>query len=239
MGTEPQPALPPEPTEPKSEVLPYGDFLREIAKEWNKAESAIKRSEQVVGDLSIPAISELRYAGRRLIDALDAAHHDGNSARIQGLLEDARFCCHRAQHDAIDAALAKIGIDLDSMTSKLGFDAILHAYPDFRTLYTDFVQARQKVAESRENREDRNGIYDALTAIDMPRIIDSYSNLKAVLPMAKRAAVQRKLGGVVGAISLLVTIAAAIFAGMAVDWSKYMPQHAVEKSLPALAQPTG
>lgn len=88
-----------------SDQFPYSDILRDIAKEWNKAESAIKRSEQIAGDVSIPAISELRYAGRRMIDALDAAHHGGNDDKIRALFEDARFCCHRAQHDAIDAAM--------------------------------------------------------------------------------------------------------------------------------------
>jgi len=31
---------------PKSSPFPHSDILRDIQKEWNKAESAIKRSEQ-------------------------------------------------------------------------------------------------------------------------------------------------------------------------------------------------
>jgi hypothetical protein len=237
MATEPPQGSLPEPVGRTSDSFPHGEFLRDIAREWNKAEAAIKRSEQIVGDLSIPAISELRYAGRRLIDALDASHHGGSPAKINALLEDARFCCHRAQHDAIDAALAKIGADLDNMTARLGFDAVIHAYPDFRLLFTDFSLAQQKVAGSRENREGRKEIYETITAIDMPKIIDQYLKLKAASPIAKDAALRLRLGGWIGVATLLATIAAAVFAGLAVDWSKYDPSQAAPTANQRATQP--
>jgi hypothetical protein len=208
---------------PNSDLFPFGDILRDIAKEWNKAESAIKRSEQIAGDVSIPAISELRYAGRRMIDALDAAHHNGNEDRIKALLEDARFCCHRAQHDAIDAAMAKIGIDLDNLTSKLGFEAVLHAYPEFREFYSEFSVSRTKIAQSRSNREDRNGIYEAITAVDLPKLADRHERLMAARPIAKQTSLRLKISSVWGVIIGLAAIAAAIFAGMSVDWNKWLP----------------
>lgn len=210
-----------EPNAPTSEQFPFGAILRDIAKEWNKAEAAIKRSEQIAGDVSIPAISELRYAGRRMIDALDASHHNGNEDRIKALFEDARFCCHRAQHDAIDAAMAKIGIDLDNLTNKLGFEAVLHAYPDFREFYSDFSIARGKIALSRGNRNDRIGIYEAITAVDLPNLAERHERLMAARPIAKWTSLRLRMSGVWGVIIGLAAIAAAVFAGMAVDWDKY------------------
>src|ERR1700730_11122379 len=44
-------------------------LLKSIQDEWNKAEGDIKTAEMVVHSIVIPSIKELRYAGRRVIDA--------------------------------------------------------------------------------------------------------------------------------------------------------------------------
>jgi len=221
MATEPQRGSQSEHDAPISDQFPFPEILRDIQKEWNKAESAIKRSEQIVKDLSVPAISELRYAGRRIVDALDSASHGGSEERIKALLEDARFCCHRAQHDAIDAAMAKIGIDIENLTSKLSFEAVIHVYPKFRDFYTSFAVARKKIVATRENRDDRNGIYEAITAVDLPALVDGYDELMAVRPLIKSTSLKLKLGSSVGLIVSICAILTAAFAGLAVDWSKY------------------
>ncbi len=201
-------------------AFPYADLLRDIQSEWNKAEAAIKRSEQVALEVAFPAISELRYAGRRIIDALDAAHRGESEDKVRALVEDARFCCHRSQHDAIDAAMAKIAIDMDDLTTRLGFDAVIEAYPQFREFYGTFVISRQRIASSREKREDRRAIYDAIVAVDLPKIIECYETMMAVRPIAKSAALKRKLGSANGIVLLFIAFVGLIFAGLAVDWPK-------------------
>lgn len=196
----------------------YAELLRAIQVEWNKAEEAIKLSEQLGLEVSIPSISELRYAGRRIVDALDLAQNGGDDTKIRALLEDARFCCHRAQHDAIDSAMAKIAIDLDDLTTRLGFEAVLDAYPEFREFYGDFTVSRSKIAASRKNREDRNAIYEAITAVDLPNLVTRFDRLMAVRPIAKRSAFKRRLGTVGGVITLIAIILTAFFAGLVVDW---------------------
>lgn len=222
---------------PVSSPFPYADILRDIQKEWNKAEAAIKQSEQVALAVSIPAITELRYAGRRLVDALDLAHNNGDDEKIRALLEDARFCCHRAQHDAIDAAIAKIGIDLDDLTSKLGFEAVIQSYPEFRDLYADFGCSRAKIVNSRGKRDDRNGIYDAITSVDLPSLVGRYDKLMAVRPIAKSAAWKLKLGGITGWALLVIALVGCVFAGLGVPWEKYFGDDAkpaaVGKGAPA------
>lgn len=49
-------------------VIPenLNDLLKEVCAEWNDAEKAIKRAEQLVGDAVIPAIKELRYSGHAI-----------------------------------------------------------------------------------------------------------------------------------------------------------------------------
>lgn len=231
MATKRQPASrsgqnAPSAKKPRNEAL----FL-EIQQEWNKAEEAIKRSEQVSLEVSIPAISELRYAGRRIVDAFNLAASEGDDAdRVLALLEDARFCCHRAQHDAIDAAMAKIAIDLDDLTSRLGFDPVIKACPGFQEFYAQFARTRAKIAASRGKREDRNAIYDAVTETDLPAIIKSYETVMAVRPVAKKFAWQMRMGGLNAILLTLVAIAGMIFAALAVPWDKWVGEPQVSVS---------
>lgn len=206
----------------------YGVLFQEIQKEWNKAEESIKRSEQVALEVAIPAISELRYAGRRIVDALTLMNSASpQNDRILALLEDARFCCHRAQHDAIDAAMAKIAIDLDDLTSHLGFDAVIHSYPNFREFYAEFAHTRDKIAASRGKREDRNVIYDNVSSTDLPSIIKSYDQILIMRPVAKGYKFKAVLGSISGLIIMFSAFGAMVFAGMSVDWPKWYPVKSV------------
>src|SRR5688572_5247091 len=90
-----------------------------VSAEWNKAETAIKLAEQVNGEIINPAIYELRYAGRRLIEALEAASA-GDRQEALSLLRDAHFDCMRSRHDATDAATSKIVSDLKIAVEYLG-----------------------------------------------------------------------------------------------------------------------
>lgn len=197
-------------------------LVHEIQVEWNKAEKAIKSAENVAKDVAIPSVKELRYAGRRLIDALDKANTDNTDPKVQALLEDARFCCHRAQHDAIDVIFAKINIDLDNLTSKLGFGPVQDAFPDFNSFFGEFQTAHEKIVESRGDRENRNKIYDTISTIDLPNITKKYNSLMAVRPIAKSYARQKFFGSIYGFIIAICSILAAIFAGLSVDWDKYI-----------------
>lgn len=89
-----------------------------ICNEWDRAEEDIKVAEQINNKVVIPSVSELRYAGRRIIEALREIEKNGPEEKIIGLLQDAEFDCHRARHDAIDAATSKIAVDLEIATKK-------------------------------------------------------------------------------------------------------------------------
>jgi hypothetical protein len=71
----------------------YKSVLTEIHDEWKKAEFCIKQAEQVNYAVVFPAIKELRYAGRRIVDALYLIASDGNQKKISEFLLDAKFDC--------------------------------------------------------------------------------------------------------------------------------------------------
>jgi hypothetical protein len=178
-------------------------LLNSILTEWNRAEVDIKKAEQVCHNVVIPSIKELRYAGRRVVDVLTKMAANANPDDIDDLLADAKFDCHRARHDAIDAATSKIAIDLEIMVSKLGYEVILPVHAEFPQLVHELQAVRDKIAASRENRENREAIYSVIEATDFPELVRSYEKMMAsehiMISMAKRRR-RSEAWGVVGTV---------------------------------------
>lgn len=137
----------------------WDGLLQDILREWNKAEKSIKLAEQLDNRVAIAAINELRYAGRRLVEALGEAQVVASEKRT-ALLNDALFFCHRARHDAIDAATNKMIGDLDQAERILGPETILEFFPKITELIYKLNKIRENVALSREQRDQRDFIYD-------------------------------------------------------------------------------
>ncbi|MBF0166360.1 MAG: hypothetical protein HQL45_01915 [Alphaproteobacteria bacterium] len=188
----------------------HSDRLLFIKQEWDKAEEAIKLAEQVCGEVVTPSVKELRYAGRRLVDAIGKIGAGAPPSEIDGLLHDAYFDCHRARHDAIDAATAKIAKVLDIAATKIGYEVILKAYPSFSLLFGQLNLVRSRIAVSRGDRENRERVYASIEAVDFPALAKEYDNFKAAEPimkgLAKTERKRRVLNYVIGIAGLLATI---------------------------------
>lgn len=184
-------------------------ILDQMVVEWNKAEEDIKIAENVCNNIIIPAVKELRYAGRRVIDALQKSAK-GDTEGATRLLGDACFDCHRARHDAIDAATSKIALDIEVMIKKIKYESILPAFPEFHKLVANLNNVRSRISESRGNRESREAIYSLLEASDFAALVRQYNDLRAAEPimikLAKRSrgrdalAVVGLVAGVIGTI---------------------------------------
>jgi hypothetical protein len=161
----------------------HAQLLSEIKSEWNKAEEDIKLAEQVCLKVVTPAVKELRYAGRRIVDALHYIKLGTDKDKILEFLVDAKFDCLRARHDAIDVATAKMAIDLEIMVKKLGYEAILLAYPNFSTLRKELNRVRSLIAKSRGQREHRENVYSGIETTDMEGIIKLYNEMNAAEPI--------------------------------------------------------
>ena len=80
-----------------------------ICERWNNIEQQLKEYELTAGGVAIPSINELRYAGRRLIDALNVIVNHPNPTedkaieQIEEHLIEAERCCENADHDIVDA----------------------------------------------------------------------------------------------------------------------------------------
>jgi hypothetical protein len=191
----------------------YDAALLAVREEWNRAEKAIKLAEQVNGEIVNPAVYELRYAGRRMMEAFA----ESDQSKAMKLLEDAHFDCLRARHDAIDAATSKISADLDLSVQHLGADVVLTHFSQLPSLIFDLGEVRDKIAVSREKRDERDQIYSAIENDHLGALVTRYRQFKSSEPLLRESArIQRRNaarnslfgwgGFVFGAIAILFTI---------------------------------
>lgn len=194
----------------------HTEQLRKIQEEWNLAEQDIKIAEQVVHKIVFPAIKELRYGGRRIVDALHiiTSGEADPTDRFKTLLAEAEFDCHRARHDAVDAASAKIAADLETMTKYIGHGPILQVYPKFAELVRRSIDVRKRINESRGKRTDRAAIYASLEGNEFPVLVDEFNDMKASESMMTALAKKDrwtyfygKWGFWIGLAALILTIA--------------------------------
>ena len=209
-----------------SHLDPFGQLLETIQAEWNRAEEDIKIAELVCNKIVIPAIKELRYAGRRTIDALNCIQRGGTADEVKTLFEEARFDCHRARHDAIDAATAKIASDLDIMVKKLGHHAIITAFPEFAKLWMSLRRVRDQIAKSRGNRTDRETIYSVIETTNFPNLVDLYNDMRAREQIMIDLAAQDKNAASMGLWGIIIGIAGGALGVIAIILSVYLWRYA-------------
>ena len=152
---------------------------------WADAEEAAKIAEHAVGEAVMPAIMELRYAGRKLSKSLNNYIANQNLAEADRWLEDAINDCHRARHDATDAATAFIAVRLDNATKQFGPDEVRACFPCYPELRSLLAQTRKKIAASRRDHNSRHDIYAELEIAALPKIMSLYEAFVANEPDLK------------------------------------------------------
>jgi len=112
--------------------------LLELIKQWNIAEGRIKQAENVrAQEIVSAAIYELRYAGRKVVDAISLAQttewesDDAAEGRIRAFIEDAIEDCVKAKHDAIDAALSFVTRWFFDQERQIGLKLVQQFYPHY------------------------------------------------------------------------------------------------------------
>ncbi|MCQ8185164.1 hypothetical protein [Parvularcula maris] len=212
-------------------------IFTDIRVQWDYAEADVKLAEQTCGKIVTPAIKELRYAGRRLVDALNEAYGTGDEAAITALLEDARFNCHCARHDAVDAAVGKMAADLEIMINKLGYEAVLKAYPEFPEFFSSLRDTQEKIARSRRDRANRQAIYESIENADLPQLVAGFGRVRTCEPIMKEFATKAKLvrwGSVAGFAIAFATLALDFFGVIEVGPTKSANEGQVEISSEAV-----
>ena len=191
----------------------YKSILAGISSEWDQAEKDIKIAEQVCGEVVTPSIKELRYAGRRIVDALNEMAADGDKQKISNYLQDAKFNCHKARHDAIDAAISKISITLELMSQKLGYKNIITVYSGFSDFWAQLSATKEKIVASRGDRENRENLYAAIENSEIQKLVVEFGKIQRAEPIIMSIAKKEKMAmwgsyaiGLIGIIIAIVAI---------------------------------
>ena len=173
----------------------------------------MKLAEQVTGRPSTPSINELRYAGRKIIEAAKASA-TGDEASAKDLLRDARMDCLRAQHDAVDVAVALMAENVAVTTRQVGMERTAAAFPEVGDFIMKLSSAQQVIADTRADRDERRLRYETLLTADLPVLKVSFDKLKACQPYliddVRQARRREFFGYAVGAAGVLVAILALI-----------------------------
>jgi hypothetical protein len=197
-------------------------MLARIAGEWDKAEQLIKAAERVRAQVVIASINELRYAGRRIVDALHLAKKAEQDKAIREEFEryvsDALLFAARAQHDAVDAIVLFLQKAVDKYEAEFGLPLLAEKYPRIFDIKAAIAKADNLIIASRSDRDKRAAEYDVLARDHCPQLLDHYQHLIANAPVllelvrAKAAAEGREKSHF--SVLLLVTVAAGVGGGI-------------------------
>lgn len=189
---------------------PYKESIYSILDEWNRAEEYIKIAEQISEKVVFPSIKELRYAGRRLVEALHKIEIGEDYEDIKRYFDEAWFNCLRAQHDAVDAVTSKVAIDLALVKEKIGLDVALQVFPDYSKLVTIVNNIRKKIANSRKCRENREKIYEDIFDVNLKELAEIYHDFLECEPIMKEMAKSRRkkefLNYLIGIVGLIIGV---------------------------------
>lgn len=146
--------------------------------EWDKAEEYIKLAEQIEANVETVAVAELRYAGRRLVDAINEFGNSGEDGDFGLFIDETRAFCLRAQHDALDSIFLFLRKRLFLIENEFGREIISQYSAQYIELWEQIYEADEYVAVSRGDRQKRPEIYDKMAEELIPRMIKTYRALK-------------------------------------------------------------
>jgi len=193
--------------------------LADLAATWNRVEKRAKAAEQFRGEAIIPAINEMRYAGRRVVDALAAINDRDNAERhpeIDEHLTVARNYLTNADHDITDAVCFVVLKRVSATIEQHGMLRIKAQCPEFENLYPVVRIAMETVQGTREDRIKRAAQYKALAEDYQPKLEDLCKRLvdnRALALEDPSTGELRKIWRRIGWLNFIVVIGA--FAGVA------------------------
>lgn len=145
---------------------------------WDETEALIKKAETISTVISVPAIGELRYGGRKLVDFVNASLSGAASDVSDEHIFEFKQCCIKARHDAVDAIVMYMKAFYESLLTK--FDAaLLHdGFKYDAELRSAFATVDKRVILSREERHSRNELYTKINDSDIDDLIEKFGELK-------------------------------------------------------------
>jgi len=151
--------------------------LEELLDYWAKIEGKVKDAEHLAQGVIVPAINELRYAGRRLLMVASIVSQKTISKeqtqRIKEELIKARQYLQNADHDVSDGILTYMNQLREYADSEIGHEVIVKYFNDYTVLKKRLKEGISATIEARSNLAERPEIYKGVyeTAISELRLM--------------------------------------------------------------------
>lgn len=203
----------------------YREKYFEFVEAWEKAEEVLKKVERIKNEVFIPSINELRYAGRRIVQAhseyknmlqnVDDVMGDCQSDHIDTHLTEAIENCRKARHDAIDSAINFVHERLDKIVGAFGLTLVLQAFPEYRDLRILIQDMDRKIVESRGGRVKMDGNYEEMKQNHLDKLVEFSSLLENSGVIIAQIAFEKKkdffkvaivAGSIVGILTSLLLV---------------------------------
>jgi len=160
--------------------------IAQFIRQWNIAEQRIKRAEQVrANEVVSSAIFELRYAGRKIVDALDIClraniETDGQAReKVHAYIADATEDCVKAKHDAIDSMMDFVTIWFHEVEKSLSLTKVQQLFPNYLETTALIAGIQERIAESRKDRNTlRDSIYDQIDGDGYEQILRLFNTMR-------------------------------------------------------------
>ena len=155
--------------------------ISRLLERWKAVEQYIKEAEQISSEAQIPAINELRYASRQLLNAVIYFDNDDLTAekkeKIDRRITIADQYLYNAEHDIADSIItfyAQVSADVEE---RFGRNVITSHFPKFPLFREHLGECKKLVADSRGNYELRAVNYEKLRENHIPHLMAMHEGL--------------------------------------------------------------
>lgn len=143
------------------------DKINDLLVRWNIVQGRLKQAEQISQFAVVPAINELRYAGRILVAALSnvAPNRENGLPPIDEAIVIASQYLTNAEHDIADALIYFFQEKADDLNHRYGAGAIREVHPPYGDFLQSLAQARKLIVGSRADLAVRKANYCELIEV--------------------------------------------------------------------------
>ena len=129
------------------------DIHNEISEKFQQAESIIKELESMHDEgTCIPAINELRYCGRHLVDSFTC-----DDDKIDETYEKAKGHCCRAIYDASEASYLASIKKHDNLKEKYQHVSLIDVVPNYIEILKGIIEAKRYIGK--QDKEVNKEVY--------------------------------------------------------------------------------
>ncbi len=159
------------------EIFRFEKRLEKLLARWEDIEHSIKRAELLQGQITLPAINELRYAGRHIIRAISQHRKTDNTNTYEDALVCAEQYLNNADNDIIDSVVMYIGSRVNELNLRFGRQTIISLYSPYADLLQTLKRCEENILMSRRDATNREFLYNEMKNHDMPRLLKGFDDL--------------------------------------------------------------